>query len=174
MEKKHIIEKRYTQPHSKFSNLRNSLVSPLASKNTLVERGSKISKSEMGHMGLMRPMENEKGSVEEGSKISKWRVGCLGSLRILGRKTGIENSSAQWHSKFSKWKICPSSPLRPSSPLKTKNSPAQQDSRISKLVLSSQCIPSLWRTLKYRWQNIVCSCLRRLQSGIFSNIFSSL
>jgi hypothetical protein len=39
-----------------------------------VEADSKISKSGMGHMGLMSPMglmENEKGSVEEDSRISK-------------------------------------------------------------------------------------------------------
>jgi hypothetical protein len=43
-------------------------------ENSSAQQDSKISKSGMGHMGLMRPMgliENEKGSVEDGSKISK-------------------------------------------------------------------------------------------------------
>ena len=110
MEKKHIIEKRYTQPHSKFSNLRNSLVSPLASKNTLVERGSKISKSEMGHMGLMRPMENEKGSVEDGSKISK-----------SGRET--ESAPVESGTRMSNWAIRPFSPSCPSCPLALERQP---------------------------------------------------
>jgi hypothetical protein len=42
-------------------------------ENSSAQRDSKISKSGMGHMGLMKSiglMENEKGSVEDGSKIS--------------------------------------------------------------------------------------------------------
>jgi hypothetical protein len=64
------------QRHSKISKSGLSPLRPSSPFSPLnpVEEGSKIYKSGMGHMGLMRPMglmENEKGSVEEDSKISK-------------------------------------------------------------------------------------------------------
>ena len=74
------LENSPAQRDSKFSKWRrrplspSCLFSPLAFKNAPVEEGSKIYKSGMGHMGLMRPiglMENENSSVEDGSKIYK-------------------------------------------------------------------------------------------------------
>jgi hypothetical protein len=58
-----------------------------------VEEDSKIYKSGMGHMGLMRPMglmENGKGSVEEDSKIYKCGMGGTDRSERPGN-TGTEN-----------------------------------------------------------------------------------
>jgi hypothetical protein len=137
------------------------------------QQDSGIYKSKMcpmrliGHIGLMG---KENQPVKPHSKFSNGRLSGV----FCWPQGQDENSPAQRHSKMSKRGNSPLSPLCLFSPLAPKSKPAQPHSKFSKLVLSSQYISSLWRSLKYRWQNIVCSCLRRLQSGIFSNIFSSL
>ena len=84
----------------------------------------------MRSMGIMEKSDIIKnGTAQPDSNISKlvWFV---------------KNSPAQRDSKFSKLKICPSSPLRPSSPLKPKSSPVQQDSKMSSLGICCSTRPS--------------------------------
>ena len=105
--------------------------SPAQQDSKMTNRGMRII-GVIGVIGVMgRKPAMKKHRVEPHSKNSNGRL----SGGFCWPQGQDKNSPAQGHSKFSKLRNRPLSPLCLFSPLAPKNSSAQQDSKFSKLVL---------------------------------------